>query len=239
MTEQWEGVSVDGQDMRSYVAVPEGPGPFPAVVMIFHLPGVDTFMQEITRRVAAAGYLGIAPNLYHRQGPDAKGRSAMERLLDTEVIQDVNATVAHLQARSDVRGDAIGIMGFCMGGRVVYMMSGVNPTLKAAVSFYGASSTVAWGDGPTPFERLANATCPILGLFGDQDHAIPLEEMRSLDAQLTRHGKPHTFHCYPGAPHSFMDYTIAHRYHEPAAQAAWPVTVAFLEEHLGKVPAAQ
>lgn len=69
MASFWDSVKVDGADMRLYVSVPDGTGPFPAVVVIQHQGGVDEFMEEMTQRIASAGYLGVCPDLYHRGGP--------------------------------------------------------------------------------------------------------------------------------------------------------------------------
>jgi dienelactone hydrolase len=81
----WESIKVDGADMRLYVSVPSGTGPFPAVVVIQHQGGVDDFMEEMTQRVASAGYAAVAPDLYHRDGPDCKddGPTRRARLLQS------------------------------------------------------------------------------------------------------------------------------------------------------------
>ncbi len=235
MADQWETVRVDGRSMGAFTATPEGPGPFPAVVVIQHGASVDAFVEEMTRRVAAAGYLGIAPDLFHRQdpGPDTPSLQRIRGLRDTEVIQDVDATVSHLVGKSTVRGDRIGIIGFCMGGRVVYMMAAVSPALRAAAAFYGGNTMVPWGDGPSPFQRLANVTCPLLGFFGEDDANPSLEDMRKLDDELTRHGKQHEFHSYAGAGHGYMTFTNASMHRQDAARASWKITLAFLKKHLG------
>ncbi len=114
-------------------------------------------------------------------------------------------------------------------------MPGVHPGIfKAAVPFYAASVSVPYGEGPTTFERLANIKCPVLGFFGEEDQNPTPEDMRKMDAELTRHGVPHEFHCYTGAGHGFMAYTNPNMYREHAAQAAWPLLFAFLEKHLKK-----
>lgn len=218
--------------MRLLVAAPEGPGPRAAVVVICHAGGVDEFVQEMTRRVAQAGYLGAAPDLFHRQDP--ADRSPLH-LRDTEIIEDVSSTIARLQSDDRVRHDAIGIVGFCLGGRIVYMMAGVSPQLKAAVSFYGGFSLSNRAGDPPAIDRLAGAYCPILGFFGEDDQNPSPEDMHKLDEQLTRHDKPHAFHAYPNAGHAFMDFTNPQRYREHAAQASWPLTLQFFEQHLGGV----
>lgn len=239
MPERWENLTVDGQAMRAFSAAPEGSGPFPAVVVAMHAGGVDTFIQEMTRRLGAAGYLAIAPDLYHRQEPGGENQNRMGRLRDNEIVEDVNATVELVQGNSAVRADQIGIVGFCMGGRVVFLMAAVNPAFKAAVPFYAGNMWRPWGEGPSPYERLATTHCPALAFFGEQDGNPSPEDMRKLDAELTRLGKPHEFVAYPGAGHAYMDFTNPNRYRQHAADASWPITLAFFEKHLTKVPAAR
>jgi carboxymethylenebutenolidase len=235
----WESVQVDGNPMRLYVSEPDGVGPVPAVVVIQHQGGVDDFVQEMTQRIASAGYLGVAPELYHRDGSDCQddGPTRRARLQDTNIIQDVNATVAFLQNHHRVDGDRVGIIGFCMGGRVVYLMAAVNPHFKAAVSYYGGNIMVPWGVGTAPFDRTAQIHCPLLGLFGEDDPNPSPADMRKLDAELTRHGKVHEFYSYPGAGHAFMN-SRGDRYRPDAAQDSWPKAMAFFAQHLTGVPVA-
>ncbi|MDH3604620.1 MAG: dienelactone hydrolase family protein [Candidatus Tectomicrobia bacterium] len=234
-----EGVQVDGNDMQLFVSVPDGSGPFPAVVVIQHQGGVDAFVQEMTQRIAQAGYVGVAPDLYHRDGPDCQddGPTRRARLQDVNVIKDVNATVDFLHAHDAVDGERLGIVGFCMGGRVVYLMAAMNPSFKVAAAYYGGNIMVPWGDGPAPFDRTAEIQCPLIGLFGEADSNPSPADMRTLDVELSKHGKVHEFHSYPGANHAFMN-ARGERYHAEAAQDSWPKTLAFFEKYLGKVSAA-
>ena len=233
-TERWEHIQVNGQTMGAFTARPEAGVRLPAVVVAQHGYGVDAFVQEMTRRVAAAGYLGIAPDLYHHHGPDASEdvRARVARLRDAEVIADVNATVAFLQRQDTVLADRIGIMGFCMGGRVVYLMAAVNPAFRAAIPFYGGGTMAPWGEGLSPFDRLGDIGCPLLGFFGGKDTNPSPQDREKLDAELTRRGKSHQFHVYEGAGHGYMDFTNPSRYHADAAQGSWPSVVEFLSRHL-------
>jgi carboxymethylenebutenolidase len=230
----WATARVDGQAMRIYTSVPEGKGPFPAIVVIQHQGGVDEFVQEMTERVASAGYAGAAPDLYHRDGPDCRddGPTRRARLLDANVMKDVNATVDFLRGHASVDARRLGIVGFCMGGRVAYLMAAAQPAFKAAVDYYGGNVMVPWGEGPAPFERTAEIHCPLMGFFGEEDANPSPADMRKLDAELTRCGKAHEFHSYPGANHAFMNRRGA-RYHAQADRDSWPKALAFFEKHLG------
>jgi carboxymethylenebutenolidase len=235
MASLWDGTTVDGAEMRLYMSVPDGTGPFPGVVVIQHQGGVDDFVEDMTQRIAAAGYVGVAPDLYHRDGPDCQddGPTRRARLRDVTVIKDVNATVDFLKGHSAVDAERLGIVGFCMGGRVAYLMAAVNPSLKASAAYYGGNIMVPWGDGPAPFDRTADIHCPLIGLFGEEDANPSPADMRKLDAELTKYGKVHEFYSYPGANHAFMNARGA-RYHAEADRDSWPKTLAFFKTYLGQ-----
>jgi carboxymethylenebutenolidase len=239
MASFWESIKVDGADMRLYVSLPSGTGPFPAVVVIQHQGGVDDFMEEMTQRVASAGYAAAAPDLYHRDGPECKddGPTRRARLRDVNVIKDVNATVDFLMGHRSVEAERLGIIGFCMGGRVSYLMAAANPHFKAAVAYYGGNIMVPWGEGLAPFDRTAEIHCPLLGLIGEDDANPSPSDMRKLDAELTTPGKVHEFHSYPGAGHAFMN-KRGERYRADADRDSWPKTLAFFAKHLSGITVA-
>jgi len=232
----WEQIKVDNSLMRIYVGVPDSPGPFPAVVVIQHQGGVDKFVQEMTARIASAGYFGAAPDLYHRDGPDCRddGPTRRSRLRDSSVITDVNATVQFLKGQKAVNGHALGIVGFCMGGRVAYLMAAANRDFNAAVAYYGGNIMSPWGDGPSPFQRTSEIRCPLMGHFGEEDQNPSPEDMRKLDAELTRLGKIHEIYSYAGAGHAFMD-RHGSKYHAQADAASWPRTLDFFGRYLVRV----
>ena len=226
-----ETLKVDNQDMELYVSMPDGRGPFPAVVVAQHAGGVDTFIRTMTDRLAEAGYVAAAPDLYHRLGPD-DSRTPRD-LIDAEMIADVQATIAFLQNHNAVNSEALGITGFCMGGRVAYLMAAALPQFKAAEAYYGGNTMVALGEGgASPFERTSEINCPLLFHFGEEDANPSPEDMQKIGTELTRHNKAHEFYTYPGAGHAFMDFT-GERYHEVASVAAWPRTLEFFARHLG------
>ena len=232
MSSSWENVKVDGANMRTYVSVPEGSSKSPAIVVVQGQTGVDDFVQ-FTQMVASEGFVGAAPDLYHRDPADCKDDAPTRRmrLTDKTVIADINATIEHLKSHPAVDSARIGIVGFCMGGRAVYLMSAVNADLKAGVMYYGGDPFHAWGDGPSPFERTAQIHCPIMGHFGEDDKNPSPADMRKLDAEMTRLGKAHEFHSYANAAHAFANFGSP-AYREPAATASWPRTFGFFTKHL-------
>ncbi len=233
MQSAWEKIKVDDGSMGLYVSLPEGPGPFPAMVVLQHREGVDEFVQEMTRRLAREGFLAVAPELYHRDGPDCRddGATRAKRIQDANIIKDVNSSLTYLKGHPSVQPGRVGILGFCQGGRGSYLMAGVSPSLKAAVVYYSGNTFTARGDGPSPFERTKEIHCLIMGHFGEEDENPSPEDVHKLDAELTKYNKAHQFHSYPGAGHAFMNFS-ASSYRAQADQTSWPRTLEFLKTHV-------
>ncbi len=233
MQSAWEKVKVDDGSMGLYVSVPEGPGPFPAVVVLQHRDGVDEFVQEMTRRLASERFVAVGPELYHRDGPDCQddGQTRARRVQDANIIKDVNSALGYLKEHRSVQPGRVGIVGFCQGGRGSYLMAGVSPNLKAAVVYYGGNTFAARGEGPSPFERSKEVHCPILGHFGEDDENPSPEDVCKLDTELTKYNKAHEFFSYRGAGHAFMNFT-ASSFRPDAAQTSWPRTLDFLKTHV-------
>ena len=232
MPSQWNTLHVDGTQMWAYTSIPDGPGPHPGVTLIHH-GYLDEWVQDIAGRVSGAGYAVVAPDLHHRVDPDVNDvMGKVQKLDDDSIIKDVNAAVELLRRHPQVRGDRIGIMGFCLGGRITYMMSAANPHLKAAGAFYPGNTMVAWGGGSTSaFDRTADIGCPLIAFFGEDDTNPTGEDMKVLDAELTRHGKAHEFHSYPGAGHSFQ-WNGTDAYRAEPARDSWDKLMGWFQRHL-------
>ena len=235
MLSNWQETESDGSAMGLYISMPEGAGPFPALIVVQHQGGVDEFIQEMTRRLAGSSYLAVAPDLYHRDGPECKDdiSTRRSRLSDRRIVNDLNATVSYLQSHSAADMKRIGIIGFCMGGRIVYLAAAAIPAFKAAVTYYPGNTFRAWGrDLPSPFERTAEIHCPLQGHFGADDANPSPHDVSKLDAELAKFNKPHEFYSYSNAGHAFMDST-KQSYRRDADAASWPRTLGFLARHLG------
>jgi len=233
MASAWEQVKVDDGDMPLYASLPESGGPVPGIVVVHGQSGLENFIKDVTHMLALQGYAAAAPNLYHRDGPNCKDDNPTRkaRLRDTGIIKDISATIGFLKNHSRVDGGRLGIVGFCMGGRIVYLMSAASKDLKAGVMFYGSGTMVPFGDGPSPFERTRAIACPIQGHFGADDKNPSPEDMRKLDAELTRWGKAHQFHAYAGAAHAFAN-TGSANYRPHAAALSWPKAMEFFGRYL-------
>ena len=246
----YESLKVDGQDMETYVSLPSGSGPHPAVVIAYTVGGVDEpdkslpermaierhFHEVIADRLAAEGYAAVVPNFFHRCSPEIMAGPRMDRFKhysDPEIITDGNAVVEFLKSHSAIDSDRIGITGFCSGGRVTWLMAAVNPIFKACVPFFGGDIMVPKGPATqSPFDLASGINCPLMFHFGGTDSNPSPEDMAKLDTELTRLGKPHQFYSYPGAGHAFMDFTSPDEYSQEASEAAWPRTLEFFATHL-------
>lgn len=233
MAATWESIKTEDSTMRMYVAVPENAARVPAIIVVQGQTGVQDFM-EFSRLAASEGFVAAAPDLYHRDPPDCQDDPPTRRmrLTDATVIADVNATVGYLKSHNAVDPNRLGIVGFCMGGRAVYLMCAVNSDIKAGVMYYGGDTFSPWGSGPSPFERSKEIHCPIMGHFGEDDKNPSPEDMRKLDAEMSRLGKAHEFFSYPNAAHAFANFgSPAYRAH--AATVSWPRTFGFFRKQLG------
>jgi carboxymethylenebutenolidase len=200
------------------------------VVVMCHGPGVDRFVETKVEELARHGYAAAAPDVFHRQPDDGADTMArVGRLRDTEIAEDVDATVEQLRARGVER---LAVIGFCMGGRNTYLLAGARPALwRAAVDCYGGNLRVPWGGEVAPFDLTERIACPLLGIFGADDTNPSPADVEALDAALCRADKPHEFHSYDGAGHAFLNFTNAERFRPAQADDAWSKLLAFLDRY--------
>lgn len=233
MASSWQNVQVDGSKMPLYLSTPESGGPVPGIVVVHGQSGLENFIKDTTHMLALQGYAAAAPNLYHRDGPDCKDENSVRkaRLRDPSIIRDIEGVIAFLKSHPRVNPGKLGIVGFCMGGRLVYLMSAASKDLSAGVMFYGSGTMVPFGEGPSPFDRTSEIGCPIQGHFGANDQNPSPEDMRKLDAELTKFGKAHEFHTYADAAHAFCN-TGSANYRPHAAALSWPKATEFFSRYL-------
>ena len=228
-------LTVGGSEMDMYAALPDGSGPHPAVVIAFHVGGLDDFDRKMADQLAEAGFVAGVPDLFHRFSKEVMDGPRLDRLghlKDADIIADMNAAVDFLTANSAINGDRSGVTGFCMGGRIAWLMAASNQIFKCTVPFYGGNIMGNWGPGDTPFYMADKINCPMLFHFGAEDGNPSVADRDTFDAELKRLGKDFEFHTYDGAGHAFMDHTNPDRYHETSAAAAWPRTIDFFNNHL-------
>ena len=228
-------IQVNGHPMRVYLDSPAGGGTRPGVVVMIHGPGLDKFIETQVEDLARHGYVAAAPDLFHRQAPGGDMMARVGALRDQEILADADATVAHMKGLKDVTVGSLAVLGFCMGGRNTYLLAGARPeTWKAAGVFYGGNIMKPWGEGPAPFDLTSRIACPVVGFFGADDTNPSPDDVKKIDAELTKHGKPHEFHMYEGAGHAFLNFMNAERHRPKQAAEAWPKMLAFLDRHLAR-----
>lgn len=246
MPSEWVEIDAGGKRVDAYLATPDRAGPHPGVVVAMHVFGVDRFVQGKCNELAEAGYAAIAPYLFHRSGvsnaelisyafEDPRRREAAmplkDRLRDDELTADMLAALDHLGTLPDVSGP-FGVTGFCIGGRIAYLMAAQTARFAACADFYGVDLDLAWGGGPAPLDMSAGLDCPLAGFFGGLDTNPAPPDVDALEAALNAHGKPYTFHRYPGAQHAFNDPFNPVRYDPEAAADSWPKLIAFFDAAL-------
>lgn len=229
-----------GDEIEAYWAGPVTPGSRGGVVWIHHMPGYDRETKEFVRRLAVSGYHVVCPNLYSREAPgaDPDDAAAAARAAggvpDERLVGDVAGAVAHLGGLPGANGK-FGVIGHCSGGRHAFLAACSLP-FDAAVDCYGAFVVEDPPEGipkvMKPILDLApSLSAPMLGLFGVEDRFPSPAAVAALDAELTRLGKPHEFHSYEGAGHSFFSVDRP-AYRVEAAVDGWRRIDDFFATHL-------
>ena len=231
-----------GMDMATYVSYPlasEGNN-FPAIIVIMEAFGVTRHIEKVCDQYAANGYVAVAPALYHRQHPNPKlgydempmVQQYMGALRDDELVDDINVAIDYLANHYQrTHGQKIGIVGYCVGGRITYLAATSCPCLSAASVYYGGRILVPFGDGPPPIDLTSNITIPVMGNFGETDENPSPADVKVIDEKLTAAGVTHDFKSYPGAGHGF-NCDERDSYNEAAAKDAFTRTLAFFEQHV-------
>lgn len=230
----------NGDIIRAYTARPLGPGPFPGVVLLHHAPGWDEWYFEATRRFAHHGYAAICPNLYERVGhgtPEDVG--AMVRsaggVPDDQVVGDVEAAMGYMRSLPVLNGK-VGVIGTCSGGRQTYLVACRASGVDAAVDCWGGG-VVMEADRLTalqpvaPIDYTQDLSCPLLGIFGEEDRSPTPEQVAQHEAELRAHSKSYEFHTYPGAGHGFFYYDRP-AYRQEQAVDGWAKIWTFFGQHL-------
>ena len=230
-----------GDDVRAYLARPLGPGPFPGVVVLHHMPGWDDGQKEIVRKLAFAGYAAISPHLFHREAPDAApdDAAAVARAAggapDDRIVGDAEGAAAHLRMLPTLNGK-VGLIGFCSGGRQTYLVACRSQAFDAAVDCWGGR-VVASADQLTerqpvaPLDLTKDMDPPLLGIFGNDDRSPTPEDVNVTEAELKKHGKTYEFHRYDGAGHGFFSVDRP-GYRPEQATDAWTKIFAWYGQYL-------
>jgi carboxymethylenebutenolidase len=224
-------IRVQGSPMDVYVGAPARQTRGPAIVLLYHRGGIDTFTKHVVDRLVEAGYVVAVPDVYHRCPSGMPMPERKNLLKDSEVVADIKATIDDLRARPDVAADQLVVLGHCMGGRMVLLAAGTLAEFRGAIVYYGGSVMKSWGnEGDTPFDRLRNIKCPVIGFFGNKDTHPSPDDVNQIDAELSKHGVPHDFHRYPEVGHGFQNPARVTPHERAAAEDGWLKTFAFLRQ---------
>jgi carboxymethylenebutenolidase len=217
-------------ELDAYLATPKGEGSFPGIVVIPEIFGVNDHIRDVTRRLATAGYVAIAPAIYQRQAPGfeagytpediAIGRQYKGQTRASQLLSDIQGAIDTLKHLPQVKKEALGCIGFCFGGHVAYLAATL-PDIQATASFYGAGiATMTPGGGEPTVTRTKEITGTLYGFFGLADSSIPEAEVNHIEAQLQKYQIPHRIFRYVGAEHGFFcDQRSS--YNSEAAADAW------------------
>jgi carboxymethylenebutenolidase len=230
--------STDATDgVPAYDVSPDGQ-PRGGVVVVQEAFGVNDHIEDVARRFAAEGYRAIAPHLFHRTGDPKIGYTdfaqvmpQMSALTTEGILVDVDAALAAFE-RDGVPASKVAIIGFCMGGTVATMV-GAERELGAAVSFYGGGVAEARFGGLPLIEVAPSLRTPWLGLYGDEDTSIPVDQIEQLREAAARSSVPTEIVRYAGAQHGFHCDQRPDNYDEASAKDAWGRAIAFLRDRIG------
>jgi carboxymethylenebutenolidase len=207
-----------------YLALPDGGGPHPGVVVIHEADGLNDNIKDIAQRLAGAGYVALAVDLFAGRNRAVCMTRYMTGLLTGSVnrygIDDLKGALTYVAKMREVDVQRMGAIGFCMGGGFAIAWACTDSRLKAIAPFYATN--------PRPLE-VVKRLCPVVGSYPEQDFTS--RSGRALDAELTRDGIPHDIKIYPGAGHSFFN-DRGRSYSAEAAADAWQRLVSFFGEHL-------
>ena len=235
----------EGSDMVMYVShpAPSAGADFPAIIVIQEAFGVNRHIEKVCDQIAAEGYVAVAPALFHREHPnpklgygdeDAALRTRyMGALRDDEIIEDINQVVIWTQSDQFRRtnGQKIGIVGFCVGGRIAYLAATSCPGLSAASVYYPGRTLIPFGDGPAPIDRTSQIKIPVMGNFGGKDENPSPDDVGQLEAKLKDAGVTYDFKSYAGAGHGF-NCDERDSYHEASAADALTRTLGWFDKYL-------
>lgn len=225
-----------GSGIAAVRALPRAKGKRPAVILLHERYGIDQHTKDLTVKLAQAGFVGFAPDLFSRFAGDGKslqrGEARVE-LRDDEALEDLNKAVDYVKRQNAVDASRVGIIGVCQTGRQSLLLAAHRSDIAASVILYGAVGEKEWLTNelrPEPIESLVEGlSCPILGIFGEDDHIISVDSVLRFRGCLEQSNKSYHIRIYPGAPHGWLNDTMPGRYRKEPAQDAWRLILSFLK----------
>lgn len=247
-TDEYEGMLAEtitmaghnGENIHAYFSRPLGKGPFPGIVLVPHMPGWDEFCRETARRFSQHGYLVVCPDIYEQFGhgyPEEVSARMREAggVSDDSVMGDCEGALKHLNNLPYMNGKA-GVIGMCSGGRHAYLAACRVSGFDAVVDCWGgrvvaSKDTLTPAQPVAPIDYTSKLSCPLLGIFGNDDKFPSPEEVDLHEEELKKYGKDYKFYRYDGAGHAFW-YYHTDRYRPQQAMDSLEKVFDFFEEHL-------
>jgi carboxymethylenebutenolidase len=239
-------INVGGQEMLAHLALPEAAGPRPAVLVFQEIFGVNPHIRDVANRIAAEGYVAIAPDYHHRAWPTGteipygeagmkEGMKVIPKLSADGMSADIEATIGYLKTRKEANAGKLGAIGFCIGGHAAFFAAATQP-IAATASFYGGGiATFGPGGGPATVEKAGGIKGRIVLFFGKEDPMIPQDQVQKIESTLAEHEVRHEVVVYDGASHAFFcDVKERGSYREGPAKDAWERVKKLFAEELGK-----
>lgn len=228
--------------LEGYFTSPDNEGPFPGILVFMEAYGVTGHIRGVCDRLAEAGFAALAPDFFHGELiPYTDSQAAMAKiptLKDEVLLRESVAGLDWFATNSKVRPEGLGVIGFCMGGRLAYLINCRHPRrLKAAVAFYGGAIAPE-AQGPDRFGRTppigetAQMEAPLFLGYGADDQGISAAEHARVTNALSAAKKRYCLNVYPGAGHAFLCEERAN-YAPAAAALGWRDAIAFLKAELG------
>jgi carboxymethylenebutenolidase len=210
------------QTVRALLYTPSGKGPFPGIVVIHEWWGLNEWVKEQAAKLADEGYAALAIDLYRGKVATTpeEAHEIMRGVPEDRAKRDLHAAVEFLKSQTNIKKDRIGSIGWCMGGGYSLDVALQEPTLAAAVINYGHLATDA--------DSLKKINAAVLGIFGGQDHGIPVDDVKKFGETLDRLGKKVEIKIYPDAGHAFENPNNKTGYRAGDAADAWQRTATFL-----------
>lgn len=223
-----------------YYSKPLNTTNYPSIVLIPHMPGWDEFCRETARRFTQHGYAVMCPDIYARFGtgnPSDISKLMREKggVPDVSVIKDCESSAQYLKAQQNSNGK-VGVIGMCSGGRHAFLAACMSDEYDACVDLWGGGVSMNTEDltpqkPVAPIDYTKNLSCPLLGIFGNDDKRPSPEEVNTLEKELQKYNKTYDFYRYDNAGHAFWSYNSAN-YRFEQAMDSWEKVFEFFEKHL-------
>jgi carboxymethylenebutenolidase len=221
--------------LPAFVAAPESMGKVPVIVLVHERYGLVKHTMDLATRFAWDGYVCIAPDCFYKHPDQDKLHAGESRydMTDPESVEYLSAAIDYAKEIPQADPTKVAVKGVCQTGRHPLVIAAERP-ISAALVWYGAASPREWEVTklfPKPLEQLiAKVDCPVLGVFGEADHIISLDDVRKFRGVLEAQGKNFEINVYRAAPHGWLNDTMPGRYRRAQAEAAWADQLLFLDE---------